>query len=553
MRKKIIVFFLILLVVVGIISYWFYQERIFSKEVLKLEILGPENIQMGQEFEYTVRYKNNGNFTLEEPKLIFEYPEYSVTDEGKTMLTKDLKDIYPGEEQIFQFKTRLLGKENDLKIARAWLSFKPKNLKARYESKTIFTTKIDLVPLNLEFDLPSKIESGKEAQFSLNYYSNIDYTFSDLSIITEYPAEFEFLEANPQALEKTEWRIASLKKTEGGRIKIKGKFAGEVGNFLNFKARVGLWQKGEFILLKEINKDVGLINPLLYISQRINGVSDYIASPGEKLHYEIFFRNIGSTPFENQFLLVRLDGAAFDLNTVKTDSGEVQTADNLIIWDWKQVPELRLLDIQEEGKVEFEVQLKDTWASQETNVIIKDKVNISQISQEFQTKVNSKLEVLQKGYFTDPIFGNSGPIPPVAGQPTTYTINWQVKNFYNDVKDVKVRATLSQGVALTGKISPDSEISKFSFDSNSREIVWTVANDLAAGTGVLNTPPNVSFQISLTPNISQEGKTITLINEANINGEDQWTGKIIQGTAPLIDTTLPDDPAVNEQQGIIVE
>ena len=538
MRKKIIIFFLILLVVVGIISYWFYQERIFSKEVLKLEILGPENIQMGQEFEYTVRYKNNGNFTLEEPKLIFEYPEYSVTDEGKTMLTKDLKDIYPGEEQIFQFKTRLLGKENDLKIARAWLSFKPKNLKARYESKTIFTTKIDLVPLNLEFDLPSKIESGKEAQFSLNYYSNIDYTFSDLSIITEYPAEFEFLEANPQALEKTEWRIASLKKTEGGRIKIKGNFAGEVGHFLNFKARIGLWQKGEFILLKEINKDVGLINPLLYISQRINGVSDYIASPGEKLHYEIFFRNIGSTPFENQFLLVRLDGAAFDLNTVKTDSGEVQTADNLIIWDWKQVPELRLLDIQEEGKVEFEVQLKDSWASQETNVIIKDKVNISQISQEFQIKVNSKLEVLQKGYFTDPIFGNSGPIPPVAGQPTTYTINWQVKNYYNDVKNVKVRATLSQGVALTGKILPESEISKFSFDSNSREIVWTVANDLAAGTGVLNTPPNVSFQISLTPSISQEGKTITLINKAKITGEDQWTGRNIEWEGQAIDTTL---------------
>jgi len=541
MRKKIIVFFLILLVVAGIISYWFYQERIFSKEVLKLEILGPENIQMGQEFEYTVRYKNNGNFTLEEPKLIFEYPEYSVTDEGKTMITKDLKDIYPGEEQIFQFKTRLLGKENDLKIARAWLSFKPKNLKARYESKTIFTTKIDMVPLNLEFDLSSKIESGKEIQFSLNYYSNIDYTFSDLSIITEYPATFEFIEANPQALEKTEWRIASLKKTEGGRIKIKGKFGGEVGTSLNFKARVGLWQKGEFILLKEISKDVGLINPLLYISQRINGVSDYVASPGEKLHYEIFFRNIGSTPFENQYLLVRLDGAAFDLNTIKTDSGEVQAADNLIIWDWKQVPELRLLDIQEEGKVEFEVQLKDIWPSQETNVIIKDKVNISQISQEFQTKANSRLIVLQKGLYEDGgIFGNSGPVPPKAGQPTTYTINWQVKNFYNDVKNVKVRATLPQGVTLTGKISPDSEILKFSFDSNSREIVWTVADDLVAGAGVSSAAPIVYFQISLTPSVSQEGKTIILVNKPRITGEDQWTGRNIEWEGWPVDTTLSD-------------
>ncbi len=549
-RNKVTIFLIFLVAVAGVTGYWYYQKRIFSKEVLKLEILGPESVQMGEEIEYTLRYKNNGNFTLKDSKLIFEYPEYSLVEDGKTRVTKDLEDIYPGQENILQFKTRLFGKENELKVARAWLSYQLKNLEAFFESETTFTTKIEFIPLTLEFDLPSKLETGREIQFSLNYFSNIDYSFSDLRLTVEYPEDFEFLEAEPRGLEKNEWEIPFLKKAEGGRIKIKGKLKGEAGKKQNFKAELGMWQEGEFILLKKTEKEIEVINPLLYISQRINGLSDYIASPGEELHYEIFFKNIGATPFENQFLLARLDGSAFDLSTLKAGSGEYKSNDNLIIWDWKKVPELRFLDVQAEGRVEFEVKLKEDWSfsESETNAVIENKVNISQISQEFQTKVNSKLEISQKGYFQSEIFGNSGPLPPKIGETTTFTIIWQAKNYYNDVKNVKVKATLPQGVELTGKISPQEQSSKFSFDLQSREIVWVVTDGevLGAGTGILSPAPNVAFQVALTPG-SGQGEILPIINEVKIEGEDQWTEIVIENIDGEIDTTLPDDPTVTEE------
>lgn len=554
MRKKIIVFLILILTILILTGYWYYREKIFSKGILKLEILGPDAVQMGEEFEYTVRYKNNSDFTLEEPKLIFEYPEYSVNEEGKTRVTRTLKDIYPGDEQFVQFKARLFGKENDLKVAKVYLSYQPKNLKARYESETTFTTKINIVPLTLDFDLPSKLETGREIQFSLNYFSNVDYSLSGLKLTIEYPQNFEFLGASPQPLEKNEWEISSLEKAEGGRIKINGRLTETPGQKVNFVAKLGIWEEGNFVLLKETTKEVVAIEPLLYISQQINGSSNHIASPDEKLHYEIYFKNIGTTPFENLFLINRLESDAFDLSTLKVGSGQAQVNDNMIVWDWKQVSELRFLDVQEEGRVKFEVNLKCCWPPVETelnNTVIKNKINIGQISQEFQNKVNSKPIILQRGLYEDGIFGNSGPVPPVVGQTTTYTMVWQVKNFYNNIKNVKVRATLPQGVTLTGKISPDSEISKFSFDSTSREIVWTVAQDLAAGTGVLNVPPNVMFQISLTPDISQRGKIIPIINKAKVAAEDQWTGQNIEGEAPLVDTTLPDDSNITNHTGIV--
>ncbi len=554
MSKKLIIVISLVVVLLAAGGYWYYRETIFSKSILKLEILGPENVQMGQEFEYTIKYKNNSNFTLEEPRLDFEYPEFTINEEGKTRVSQVLKDIYPGDEQFIQFKARLIGKEDDLKVAKAYLSYKPQNLKARYESSTTFTTKIDMVPITLDFDLPSKMERGKEIEFPINYFSNADFKLSGLRLEVDYPEKFSFISSNPQSLDNNEWEIADLDKAQGGRISIIGNLTEEVGNKIQFKARIGLWKDGEFTLLKEATKEVEIIEPLLYISQQINGSSTYIPSPGETLHYEIYFRNIGRTPFENLFLTNTFDSSIFDLTTLKVDAGQIRADDNMVIWDWKQVPELNVLGIQEEGKVEFDVTLKKSWVISDAdfnNTFIKNKVNISQITQDFQTKVNSRLVVLQKGYYQDSVFGNTGPSRPVVGQQTTYTITWQAQNYYNDVKNVKVRATLPPGVVLTGRISPDSEISRFSFDSNSREILWNVANDMAPGTGVTNNPPSVSFQVSLTPTPSQVGRVALIMNKATIAGEDSWTGQSISTETPGLDTTLPDDSSITNHSGTV--
>ncbi len=546
MSKKIIFIVLVVIIAVGFFGFWYYRDTIFSKQILKLEILGPDTAKMGDEVVYTVKYKNNGNFVLESPKLIFKLPDNSLTEDGKTRLTQDLKDIYPGDEDFVQFKVRLLGKEGDLKVAHAWLSYIPKNLSARYESNTTFTTKIDAVPITLGFDLVGKVEKGKEIAYSINYFSNIDYPLENLSVKVDFVNGFNFESADPTSLDNSEWKLNTLNKAQGGRINIKGLINADTGNRLSFSAKLGMWQDGSFIVLKEANQDVEVINPLLFISEQINNSNNYIASPGEDLHYEIFLRNIGSTPFDNLFVISRLDGLAFDLSTLKSKEGQVRSNDNLIIWDSKQVSQLKHLDSQQEVKVEFDVKLKNNWVpsdSEKNNMFIKNKVNVSDISQEFDTKVNSNLELSQKAYYSNQEgIENSGTIPPEVNKTTTYTIIWQVKNYFNDVKNVKVKAVLPENVVLTAKILPDSQVSNFSLDSTSREIVWSVGN-LLAGTGVTNSQPTVIFQIALTPSLIQKGNLAGLIRNTTISGEDQSTGTLISSMVPAVNTDLPDDKA----------
>ena len=85
MTRKIIIF----LILVSAIGFWYWQTNFYARETLKLEILGLEKVEMGESFEYIVKYKNNGSTRLEEPRLIFEYPEHSIVEDN--ILRKEIK------------------------------------------------------------------------------------------------------------------------------------------------------------------------------------------------------------------------------------------------------------------------------------------------------------------------------------------------------------------------------------------------------------------------------------------------------------------------------
>ncbi|MFH1714185.1 MAG: hypothetical protein ABH831_01140 [Candidatus Nealsonbacteria bacterium] len=555
--NKFTVVVILIAVTVGIAGFYYYQN-FFSKGDLRLEILGQEEADLLDEVKYIVKYKNNGNTELEEPELIFEFPQYSILENGGNgRITKNSEElggtIYPGEERTITFKARLLGKEGEAKEAKATFSYRPKNLKTRYPYSTVFITVIKKVPLTFEFDLPSKIDSGKELKFRLNYFSNTDYPLPNLMAQVDYPADFEFVKSVPNSLDQSEWDIGLLNKAEGGRVEITGKLRGGVGEEKVFYAKLGSWQNGEFVLLKEAARGINIIKPSLYITQYINNSPEFIADPGDYLHYEIYFRNIGEDTLTDMNMQISLVGSAFDFNTLRAMGGVYEVGDSSVLWDWRSVSDLQLLYPQEEGKIEFWINLKDSWEIKDINdknPTIKTNIYLSQVKEEFINKVNSKMEISQRAFFEDEVFGNTGPIPPQVGQNTTYTVIWQAKNYYSEMKNVKVKATLPQSVRLSGQIFPEEEEGKLTFDSDSRELVWNIG-DMLVAQGVANQAPNIAFQVSFYPSPSQVGRTAQLISQAEISGQDQWTNEILAAQASAVDSSLPDDPNVSLLEGIV--
>lgn len=407
--KKIIYIILGLIVVAGSVGFFYYRGTIFSKEILKLDILGPKDVKAGEEIEYTVKYKNNGNFVLENPKITFTLPDYSLVEDSTLRSTKDLEDINPGEEYFIKFKARLLGKKDDIKVAKATLSYVPHNLSARYEAEATLSTKIEDVPITFTYDLSSTVDQGKEVSYYINYFSSIDYPLENLSVKVDDIEGFVFKSSDPYSLDNKEWKIGSLNKGEGGKIRITGTISTSAPEKLNFSAKLGIWQGGNFVVIKETN-------------------------------------------------------------------------------------------------------------------------------QETENKIMAKVELFQLAYrSTFDGIENAGPLPPTVGQSTTYVINWRIKNYQDNVKNVKVKAVLPQNVNLNDNMFPDSEASHFSFDSKSREILWLVG-DLSP-----NKEVHLSFQVVLIPNLSQRGLIPQLVGPATVFAENQFTGAVSQSSAQAVSTSLPND------------
>jgi hypothetical protein len=554
--RKILFIIIILVVIAVIVGYWNWERMRFSKDDIKLEILGPREITLTEEVEFIVRYKNIGHIRLDNPELIFEFPENVILEPGLSPRQKLGQEklgiaIYPGEEKTFKFRARLLGSEGESLIARATLGYQPRGLNVRFYSLTTFTTIIKSVPLTLTFNFPPKIEPGKNFEFQVNYFSNVDYPLLNLRIIVDYPDNFSFIRSVPRALEEKEWELPPLNRTEGGRINITGRIDGLLGEQKIFRVNLGIWQEGRFIILKRVNKGIELIEPTLQIIQKINQREDHIITSGEHLHYEILFENIGDETLTGLYLTVNLFGEAFNFETLRAPRGVITGANN-ITWNWRQVGELQFLRPQERGRVEFWIQTRENWPiiDLKGETTLRSVIFLGQLRQEFLTKINSKLEADQRAFFQNEVFENSGPLPPQVGLSTTYTIEWQIKNYYNRVRDVELRAVLAENIKLTGDIFPEEERKNFTFDSVSREIVWKI-KEMEVGQGVINPSRNIFFQIKFTPNEFQIGKSPNLIGPVEITGKDIWTGQILRNKDEAINITLPDDPFVTEEMGIV--
>jgi hypothetical protein len=554
MRLKIVYGVVLLTIGIAALGFWFWQQNPFSTGNVRLEILAPEDITMGEEVTYIVKWKNVGEIELESVSLIFEYPEGSlVTQEDGLRITKTLEDINPGQESSLRFTARLFGKENELKEAKAFLSYTPRNLSASFRSETSVTSEISFVPINFDFDIPSRMESGQQFQATLNYFSNVEYPLSDLRVQMEYPEGFEFRSAFPPPLGESEWDIGALNQANGDRITITGAVRGDINDARIFKATLGSWKDGRFTVFKEVVKAVQITKPRLFITQVVNASPQYVASAGDTLHYEIFFKNPSDRVLENLFLVVSLDGRGFDLESIKVNGGRFQEGDNSILWEAKDITKLRFLGVGEEGKVEFWVNVQDeieTFSPQDKNLVLKDRVLLSEASEEFEIKVKSDVGINQMGFFQDEVFGNQGVHPLRVGQRNTYTITWQASNRYTDVQNARVKAVLPAGAELTGKFFPEN--APITYDSGSREVVWEVG-DMEAGVGVFQAKPasSVSFQIAFTPTGIHKGKAAELVGEARITAEDTFVDQIVSSTDGRIDTMLPDDNSVSGSQGIV--
>ena len=136
-------------------------------------------------------------------------------------------------------------------------------------------------------------------------------------------------------------------------------------------------------------------------------------------------------------------------------------------------------------------------------------------------------------------FENTGPIPPMPEQKSTYTVLVSLKNSFNSVKDVVYTATLPQYVEWLGQVYPEN--SPVTYNADKRQITWQLG-DMQPGIGYSSSAKDFAFQVSFLPSVGQNGITPPIVLNQKVLGKDNFTGLVTVTTVDPLDIKIETDP-----------
>jgi len=478
-----------------------------------------------------------------------------------------LPDLAVGQENQIELPVRVIGLQDETKKAWAELSYQPGKITSTFTNQAEFSTKIISVPLILDLDLPNRLVSGQSFSFSLKYLNQGEVSFDNLQIQIDYPAGFTFQTAEPQPLKEDRiWSLGDLMAGQEGKIFIQGNIQGEEGQVKSFQAQLGLFKEEQFTPMAETVNALQISLSPLSVNQTVNGTTDYITQAGQKLTYQIDYENTTDVGIRDVNITSKLEGSALDLTSLELREGSFDGASQTITWKASNLPALEFLGPHQSGQLAFSVKVKNplpiaNYSDKNFKIINIVKIDSPQpplslkdieIAGQSQTitKVASQLTLQAKGYYSDDLIPNSGPIPPRVGQTTTYTIKWRLINTANDLDQVKVEAFLPPHVQWQNKISPTN--ADLEYDSQTGRLVWQVG-DLPAATGILLPVKQIAFQVAITPGLAHLGSFVELAGQSKATGQDNFVDISLENINQVIDTELPNDSTTSRQDGIVVE
>ena len=557
------------IIVGAAIIYLFGGFGTVSSNQVSFEISGQPNLNGGEKAVWRVTLKNNNDSPLENAEIIFEFPAgsqpagQSVPLSGIFTEKRSLGKVYSGELINETFEAFVFGEEKSVQRAAAVLEYRVQGSNAILIKETFLESELIKSSVNVTLNLPEDINIGQEVEIEIAYSSNTREKINNLTIQAVYPVGFEFISALPEpSFSDNIWEIKSLAVQGQGSIRLKGKLKGENLENKVFKSSVGIRDaKGGLVVYGAGAGSAVLRKPFLDLAVKINGQENYIALAGDQLTIDVLWKNNLPVSVKNAVLEVKLDGAALDYSKISVNRGFYRSSDQTVVWNASSDSDFVLFDSGQEGEVSFKIDVLrtlplesakdanfkarfDAWMRVKQRPAGFEEVDIDgRFSVE--SKIASNLQLSRQGYFYSTLIPNSGPLPPRAGRKTTYTVVWSLVNSFNNLKNVKVYASLPSYVSWEGNFLPLDE--NISYDKINGRVIWQ-ADNLAAGTGILRPAAEAAFQIGITPSLAQVGSSLVLISEAIAEGEDEFAGLVLRDAENALTTRLFTDPQIKNNE-----
>ncbi|MDD5652117.1 MAG: hypothetical protein PHX98_01825 [Candidatus Moranbacteria bacterium] len=540
----------ILLIVLTAVVVIKIRQNAFSQSRVVLTIEGNMEAKSSENAFYVIKYENNNRTALKDVEIVLNHSENFYPDEKKGGLSKssdrsskitigEIKGKGKGEIEI---EGKFYAAENYTIYLRPVMSYKPGGSSSEYKLESQIGVKIMTSPLEIEIIAPKEALDESTVEYEIRCRNKGDISFDNLNLRLEYSDGFIFQGATPSPVEGNNiWYLGEISSGTEKNIKMKGKIEGDNFDVKSIKATIYRNESGSgesvFGKAESITK---VVVPPLAIIHKINGQSFLNVNAGENLKYKIDYANVGDTGLRDVRIKASIDSPIIDYSKLSLRSGAYESRTKTITWKANDIPQLKILEPGSRGSIEFDLPVKEKINVEneaDKNFVIESVVTIDSsdvafhslgaaknISNRVVAKLNSKVILDQLAFYNDLNIENFGPIPPEVGKETSYVIHWKITNVSNDISNVEVKGYLPTWTRWKGKIFPENE--NISFNERTNEIFWN-AGKLKSATGILYDSKEVSFQVSVVPEINQAKREIILVSKAMLNAKDDFTGESI--------------------------
>jgi len=570
--------FIFFILALGFAFFRFFGgSNTISGNNIDVLISGPVSVAGGEELPLDIQVKNNNNIDLKTVDLIVEFP--SGTRQAGDLQTalqrysEVLGDINIGQSQERIVKSVLFGQENTQEVIKVTVEYRVSGSNAIFSKEKDYNILLSSSPINISVNGPTSVNSNQPVNFVANITSNSLTTVKNLILKIDYPFGFTLNNSTPKSV-SSDGSVFSLGDLEPGAkrvINISGIAQGQDGEQRVFRFTVGTSKpadnKSIDVPLSIYSTTLTLSKPSIGLSLDLNqSTSPSVAISGDQtVNGNISWQNNLAGKINNVAVTVKFVGNILNKNSVNVQRGFYNSVDNSITFDKTDYPDLATLNPGDVGDMSFAFSLFSpstnsniSYGNSQVELDISavgDVVGDNGTTRETlfsdtrTVKELSGLRILSRSLHTLGAFENSGPVPPKAENETTYTIVWTATNSFNSISGASVTAVLPPYVKWTGYTSPSTE--KINYDANSGQIVWNIG-DMQPGLGTNSPAREVSFQVSITPSLSQVGQELNLVNEATINGVDAFSGERVGEVKPPTTTNIVSDPEYSQDIGKVV-
>ncbi|MCW9054848.1 MAG: hypothetical protein OQJ98_02620 [Candidatus Pacebacteria bacterium] len=535
--------------------YFFGGKNLISSENVDIEIQGPTAIGGGEELSLQITITNKNPTTLEAADLLVEYPEGARAPENMerelSRYRESLGDIAPGDRVKKTVRAVFFGEENTQQRIKVTVEYRTAGSNAIFYSEKEYEVTLSSAPVSISVRSLGEVTSGQEFSFSIAVNANVSEGVEDIVVVAEYPFGFTLTSAQPRpAFSNSVWDIGDLRPGEERIIDISGTIVGQENDKRTFRFDVGVGDELDVKKLAttfvSVAREVTIQRPFIGTIITLNNEDDtaYVFEGGERVVGSIAWKNNLPDTVSNVQIEARLIGEAVDESTVFGERGFYNSVTDTIRWGRDTLEDFALVNPSEAGILRFGFSGKNiaAYAIENPEILLEVTVRGTRVSETGDTETitsrvsrnirfSSDLALAGQVLRTTGPFVNTGPIPPVAEQESTYTIVWTVTNTANHVSGAQVTATLPSYVRWLGNISPQG--SGLTFNENARTLTWNIG-EVAQGVGVGISPKEVAFQVGLTPSVSQVGQAPVLIEAQGVSGFDQFTDARIFNEIPSL-------------------